>query len=126
MTTPTHTLDTKALANRLHNMRTDLLAEIAEQRGGTLSRAEAAANHFAQSEDTHAQTITAKDLEFAINERETEELIAIDAALARLQAGHYGQCIDCAKNIAPKRLEATPEAARCMPCQEQFETTRKT
>lgn len=125
MTTPTHTPDTKAIVNRLHAMRTDLLAHIAQQRGGAISRAEMAANHFAQSEDTHAQTITAKDLEFAINERETEELITIDAALVRLHTGHYGQCIDCSTNIDLNRLETTPEAARCIPCQKQFETTRK-
>lgn len=121
MTTSPHTPDTKAASAHLQDMRASLLAHIAQQRGGAISRADAAANHFAHPEDSHAQTITAKDLEFAINERETEELMAIDVALARLQSGHYGQCVDCTKPIAPKRLKATPEASRCMPCQEKFE-----
>jgi DnaK suppressor protein len=126
MTTRANTLDKKAASAHLQDMRTALLAQIAQQRGGALSRADVAADHFAHPEEPHAQTITAKDLEFALNERETEELIAIDAALARLHTGHYGQCVDCTKPIAPKRLEATPEASRCMACQQQFETTRKT
>jgi DnaK suppressor protein len=124
MTTPANTLETKAASAHLQDIRAALLARIAQQRGGVVSRADAAANHFANPEDSHAQIITAKDLEFAINERETEELMAIDAALARLQSGHYGQCVDCTQAIAPKRLEATPEAARCLPCQEKFEATK--
>jgi len=108
---------------RLHTMRADLLAQIAQQRGGPVSRAEVAADHFAHSEDTHAQTHSARDLEFARNERETEELGAIDAALSRLHAGQYGTCIDCSAAIALARLKATPEVARCIHCQEKVERT---
>jgi DnaK suppressor protein len=121
MTSITHTPDAEVVLARLHTMRSDLLAQIAQQRGGTVSRAEMATDHFAHSEDTPADTNTARDLEFALNERETEELGAIDAALLRLHSGHYGQCVDCADAIAPARLKATPEVSRCMPCQEKFE-----
>jgi len=121
MTSITHMPDAEVVLARLHTMRSDLLAQIAQQRGGTVSRAEMATDHFAHSEDTPADTNTARDLEFALNERETEELGAIDAALVRLHSGHYGQCVDCADAIAPARLKATPEVSRCMPCQEKFE-----
>jgi DnaK suppressor protein len=121
MTSITHTPDAEVVLARLHTMRSDLLAQIAQQRGGTVSRAEMATDHFAHSEDTPADTNTARDLEFALNERETEELGAIDAALVRLHSGHYGQCVDCADAITPARLKATPEVSRCMPCQEKFE-----
>ena len=43
------------------------------------------------------------------------------AALARLDGGTYGVCIDCGENIAQARLEFRPEAARCLTCQEKFE-----
>ena len=121
MTSTTHHPDASIILDRLHTMRADLLAQIAQQRGGTVSRAEMATDHFAHSEETRADTNTARDLEFALNERETEELGAIDAALVRLHCGHYGQCVDCAEPIAPARLKATPEVSRCMPCQEKFE-----
>ena len=121
MTSTTHTPDAAIILDRLHTMRADLLAQIAQQRGGTVSRAEMAADHFTHSEETRADTNTARDLEFALNERETEELAAIDAALVRLHSGHYGQCVDCAEPITPARLKATPEVSRCMPCQEKFE-----
>lgn len=109
------------LAKKLHTMRTELLAQIAEQRGGVLSRAEVAIEHFSHSQDSTAQTYSARDLEFALNERETQELTAIDEALKRLHTGHYGQCVACSKPIDRSRLNVSPEASRCLACQEAFE-----
>jgi DnaK suppressor protein len=110
-----------AFKQKLEAQRADLLAQIAEQRGGKTSRAEVAAEHFAHHEDSDAQVNTARDLEFAINEHETAELAAIDEALARLSAGTYGHCIDCDATIPEARLSAAPEAARCIGCQEKAE-----
>jgi DnaK suppressor protein len=109
---------------QLLTMRTALLAQISEQRGGTISRAEAAADHFGNTEDSSAQVATERALEFAIGERETAELAEIDAALARIEAGSYGQCTDCGVDIAPARLQASPEAPRCISCQEKQEQRR--
>ena len=110
-----------AFKQKLEAQRTDLLAQIAQQRGGKASRVEVAAEHFAHNEDSDAQVNTARDLEFAINEHETAELAAIDAALARLSAGTYGHCTDCDATIPEARLNAAPEAARCIGCQEKTE-----
>ena len=43
------------------------------------------------------------------------------AALARLEAGTYGVCVDCGQPIPDARLEVRPEAARCIQDQEKFE-----
>ena len=110
-----------AFKQKLETQRANLLAQIAQQRGGKTSRFEVAAEHFARHEDSDAQVNTARDLEFAVNEHETAELAAIDAALARLQAGTYGQCTDCDARIPAARLSATPEAARCVSCQYKAE-----
>ena len=40
----------------------------------------------------------------------------IDAALARLGAGDYGDCMNCGGDIAPARLEFDPAAAVCIAC----------
>lgn len=106
---------------QLTAMRAALLAQIAEQRGGLVSRAEVAAEHFGHPDETGAQLASEREMEFALGEHETAELIAIDAALARVQAGSYGECTDCGKPIAPARLQATPEAPRCISCQENVE-----
>lgn len=101
--------------------RTELLAQIAQQRGGTRSRAEVAEEHFAHSEDSPAQVSSERDVEFALNERETAELGQIADALARLDLGTYGSCTDCGTTIAAERLRATPQAPRCIACQEKAE-----
>jgi RNA polymerase-binding transcription factor DksA len=40
----------------------------------------------------------------------------IDMASARMAAGAYGLCEDCGQPIAQARLEALPEATRCVAC----------
>ena len=50
-----------------------------------------------------------------------ETLARIDEALARLDAGQYGLCFDCAGEIAERRLRALPFAVRCQACEERRE-----
>jgi DnaK suppressor protein len=42
----------------------------------------------------------------------------VSAALARIQDGSYGICMNCGEEIQPKRLEALPSAKYCIVCQE--------
>lgn len=46
------------------------------------------------------------------------------AALERLDAGTYGRCVSCGNDLPPERLDARPEAARCVTCQQDLETAR--
>jgi DnaK suppressor protein len=112
---------TAPFKKQLLEQREDLLEQLRNLRGGTVGRAEASAEHFGHPEDSTAQVNSARDLEFAMDERETTELRLIDAALARIEAGTYGQCIDCGVSIPAARLHAAPEAARCISCQEKVE-----
>ena len=57
----------------------------------------------------------------AEQDRDTGELREIAAALARMDDGRYGECIDCGRAIPFARLEAQPTALRCVPCQQRFE-----
>ncbi|MDD5334291.1 MAG: TraR/DksA family transcriptional regulator [Rhodoferax sp.] len=101
--------------------RANLLEQLANLRGGSVGRAEASAEHFGRVEDSEAQVNSARDLEFAMDERETTELRLLDAALERIQAGTYGQCVDCGAEIPAARLHAAPEAPRCIACQGKVE-----
>ncbi|QDL53002.1 TraR/DksA family transcriptional regulator [Rhodoferax aquaticus] len=101
--------------------RATLLAQLESLRGGAIGRAEASTAHFAGREDSSAQVATERDIEFALDAHETQELMAIDQALERLAAGTYGQCIDCGVAIKAGRLAVAPEAARCIHCQEKSE-----
>jgi DnaK suppressor protein len=114
--------NTTLLKTQLLEKRDSLLEQLYLLRGGNLTRAQASASHFAQPEDSQAQTTTEKDLEFALDGHETDALEAVEAALQRIAEGRYGRCIDCGLQIAPARLQATPEAARCIHCQEKAES----
>lgn len=48
-------------------------------------------------------------------------LAQVEAALARIENGTYGKCVDCGHPIPEKRLEAIPWAARDVRCEEQVE-----
>jgi len=52
------------------------------------------------------------------------ELLRIDAALRRLDAGGYGECLECGEPIAAGRLTADPTATLCLICAEAAETGR--
>ena len=116
-----NTNNTPAFKDRLLREREQLLQRIAQQRGGAVSRAEMAAEHDVRAMESHARAITEMGEEFAMNEHETAELGAIDAALVRLAQGLYGQCQDCGVTVPEARLSAYPSALRCVNCQGAFE-----
>ena len=107
--------------DRLLQERQQLLQRIAAQRGGQVSRVDMAAEHDMRATESHARVITEMAEEFAMNEHETAELAAIDAALERLAQGLYGQCQDCGVTIPEARLNAYPMALRCIGCQSATE-----
>ena len=69
-----------------------------------------------------------KDWEDAASERQGDEVLTalghsdgaeirrIDAALARIAAGEYGDCVQCGNPIAEKRLELLPDTPFCANC----------
>ena len=57
----------------------------------------------------------------ALDEQGRREMEAIQAALARIDAGTYGLCVTCGETISAARLAAMPMAPRCVSCQERLE-----
>ena len=49
------------------------------------------------------------------------EISSVKRALARVEAGTYGECVRCGAEIAPARLEVRPEAALCIECAREQE-----
>lgn len=44
------------------------------------------------------------------------QLDDVDAALAQIEKGEYGTCLNCGKPIPAARLEARPAAVLCVDC----------
>lgn len=51
-----------------------------------------------------------------IDEAALTEIAQIDAALLRMDEGHYGTCRSCQKPIDAQRLMAVPQAVLCVSC----------
>ncbi|GLV60944.1 hypothetical protein KDH_77620 [Dictyobacter sp. S3.2.2.5] len=50
-----------------------------------------------------------------------QQLDDVNAALKRIEDGTYGRCVDCGKEIPPRRLEALPWAQRCIEDEEKHD-----
>ena len=70
--------------------------------------------------DIAADDIDRTTLE-ALGAKEINRLQAIEAALARLENGHFGVCLKCSRKIPRERLEAMPYAVLCVECKSSEE-----
>lgn len=73
--------------------------------------------------EDRAQELENDEVLQGLDESGRWEVAQIDAALARLDDGHYGICVDCEAPIAPRRLRALPSATRCIRCAERAEAS---
>ncbi len=73
--------------------------------------------------DSEEQVVELENIEVldGLDEMSREELADIRAALDKIADGSYGTCTDCNESIPIKRLEALPNAIRCIQCEEKSE-----
>jgi DnaK suppressor protein len=69
------------------------------------------------SQAAAASQVFEQQRDLALREKDELHLEAVEAALARIDAGTFGTCVRCGRPIAPERLEALPWAAHCIDCQ---------
>ena len=66
-----------------------------------------------------------REMSFATRSLLVERANKLAEALERLRDGEYGLCEECGEPIAPARLRAMPEVARCVRCQDRLERSRQ-
>jgi RNA polymerase-binding transcription factor DksA len=71
-------------------------------------------NHMADDANETAEQETMLTLQHNI-QRELEQ---VNQALARLENGTYGKCLNCGRTIPPARLEARPYSLYDIDCQQ--------
>ena len=59
-----------------------------------------------------------KELLISMSANDRRMLEMIDEALKRVEAGDYGECVNCGEDVSEKRLAAVPWARYCVRCQE--------
>jgi DnaK suppressor protein len=66
-----------------------------------------------------------REINFILNDREREKLLAIDEALQRIKEKTYGICESCEGEIQLGRLKVLPFTRLCVRCQEENERESK-
>src|SRR5918996_733878 len=66
-----------------------------------------------------------REINFILNDREREKLMAIDEALQRIKDKTYGICESCEGEIHLGRLKILPFTRLCVRCQEENEKESK-
>jgi DnaK suppressor protein len=116
-------MDTATARKRLEEIRSELDRSISVLKGEQpqderlldypQDPADAGAN-LSESERSEAILAAAK--------RQRSQVID---ALRRIELGTYGTCVDCGGGVPEGRLEAKPEAARCVTCQAKWDRMRR-
>ncbi|XVQ84698.1 TraR/DksA family transcriptional regulator [Microbispora siamensis] len=110
-------MDVATARMRLESMLAELDRSISVLRG------DPAAGHGRSLADAGAD-LTDADRTRAMLDAASRQRTAVLAALRRLDDGGYGRCVDCGTLVPEGRLEARPEAARCVQCQSRAERRR--
>ena len=66
-----------------------------------------------------------REMAFSLASREGRFLHHLNEALGRIEAGHYGICRTCEKEISDSRLEAVPHATQCIVCKTNEEKKQR-
>ena len=69
----------------------------------------------------HSDADIQGDIELSLLQMRAATLTRIDEALVRIDAGEYGFCFECSREISERRLRALPFAVRCRACEEKRE-----
>jgi DnaK suppressor protein len=103
---------------RLEEMRDELDRSISVLQGthpGPL-----AGSGYPQDSADAGSSLSEADRTEAVLLAARSQLDGVLAALARVEDSSYGQCVDCGQQIPPGRLDARPDAARCVNCQAKY------
>jgi DnaK suppressor protein len=104
----------KAYRDRLLERRESLFSQVTEAEMSSRERDLEATQDPA---DMAANAYT-KELLISMSANDRKLLQLIDEALGRVEAGDYGDCVNCGEPVQEKRLNAVPWARYCLRCQD--------
>jgi RNA polymerase-binding transcription factor len=99
----------RRMEDRLQKERHALVEEMAQRQ----RRSETLPGDVQHELEEQAQIEVASGIVEAVKERQDDRLINIDDALARIEAGTFGRCQKCGREISRSRLEADPTTTFC-------------
>ena len=115
-------METTVARKRLEEMRDDLDRTIAVLQGER--PAPMAGEGYPQDSADAGSILSEADRTDAILHSARGQRDEVLAALARIDDDSYGKCVDCGHEIPEGRLDARPDAARCVNCQAKWAKRR--
>ncbi len=111
-------METTVARKRLEEMRDDLdrsISVLQGERPGPI-----AGTGYPQDSADAGSSLSEADRTEAILHSARSQRDGVLAALARIEEHTYGQCVDCGHEIPEGRLDARPDASRCVGCQSKY------
>jgi DnaK suppressor protein len=111
-------VETTVARKRLEEMRDDLdrtIAVLQGERPGPV-----AGTGYPQDSADAGSILSEADRTEAILDSARAQRDGVLAALSRIDGDSYGQCVDCGREIPEGRLDARPDASRCVGCQSKW------
>ncbi|HCU94086.1 MAG TPA: conjugal transfer protein TraR [Actinobacteria bacterium] len=115
-------MDTATARKRLEEMRGELDKSITVLQGE--QPAEQAGSDSPQDPADAGTNLSETDRMQAVLAAARVQRTAVLDALLRIEHGTYGTCADCGSPIPEGRLDARPEASRCVKCQSKRDRGR--
>ena len=114
-------MDVSIARKRLEQMRDELDRSIAYLEGPEPLRSVSAEKDSADA----GASLTENDRTEAILHSARGQRDGVLAALERIEQSRYGRCVDCGHEIPEGRLDARPDASRCVACQAKLSRRRR-
>ena len=108
-------METTVARKRLEEMRDDLDRTIAILQGE--GPGPVAGTGYPQDSADAGSSLSEADRTEAILHSARNQRSEVLSALSRIDENSYGNCVDCGNEIPEGRLDARPDAARCVGCQ---------
>jgi DnaK suppressor protein len=110
--------DLQEYKTRLLELRSGLLkaTETGQQAEEVVELDQARVGRLSRMDAMQAQAMSVET-----GRRRREHLVEIEKALGRIEAGDYGECLECGEVILPGRLAANPTATLCIACAQALE-----
>jgi DnaK suppressor protein len=116
-------MDTTTARKRLEEIRGELERSIAVLKGEQ-EQDERVLDYPQDPADAGANLSESERTQAVLHVARTQHTEVLEA-LRRVEAGTYGTCLDCGAGVPEGRLEARPEAARCVKCQGKWDRLRR-
>jgi RNA polymerase-binding transcription factor len=116
-------LETAAARKRLEETRDELDRSVAVLNGAH-QRHPLVADYPQDPADAGTNLSESDRAEAMLSAAKARRALVLEA-LVRLDNGTYGVCVDCGNPVPEGRLEAKPEAARCIGCQAKRDRQRR-